>query len=949
MGVKGLWKLLLPIGRRISIETLHGKRLAVDASIWLTQFLKAMRNPDTGKVQAAAHLVGLFRRLCRLKYHGIRAVLVFDGATPEIKKRETAARRRRREQFRSDSDVAIQRLAKRLLVENLKKQKTEAKSNASRGIRHDRAAFAPGFNPSEETSVETVPNVQNGKGVQVKAEATQPKPPKAVDIMENYDFEETDSAPRVSDWDLPLEEENQDADDHSKREDDDTSSSDDENVEYEDFGGRDDRWKQFGRSRKRRKMGVRVDDIALLPPSERKEAIEQAKREQRLQSRKEFMPAAADPLQFSQVQISNFLRSTRLNQSIVRMATHAAQRDNVGMRGEAMASDNGTRVELIREAQHRAEEPTNFSKKETLPKRKKVQLIKHVSRDESSDEEWEQRPVGSRNRFDDDDSSAMSDKIPRRKTIAQLFPSGSDDDDNDSESNLAAETAVVRQNVDNPSQQVSPGPTAAEKAEVLNETSSDDDDHVGWEDGSDTEPETADVQLKEPSFQSDPSLTEPQQKERPQDQHFKNETIKVPSDQEQVNQPNSVPTEKQEQDDIEVVSDQESIQPEKGDFCSPDVLADDGKTAKALQQAQSTASNLANWAGRAFRRAMNEANLGPSSPTRPNLSSSSGAADADSPFVKPPPVSGQEVVTETVPGPIEVGNLDEDDIRREIEQWQRDHNKRERDYDTVTDDMRHEAMQLLQLFGVPYLVAPAEAEAQCATLEKLGLVDGIVTEDSDAFIFGGRTIYKNIFDEMKYTEAYISDDAEREMSLGHNEMVALAMLLGGDYTEGVKGVGIVNAMEVLEAFPVKDGLKQGLSEFRKWLDGFDLSEEVNSMSAPVRDFDAKHKSAKGRWSVPDSFPCSRVISAYVSPVVDTSRQEFSWGEPDSEGLVTFSAKNMGWTKEETLKYLDPILHKMGDGYRQTRIDSFMKYEDSITFAKVQSKRLQKVLQDKSGA
>ncbi len=41
MGVlKGLWRLLLPVGRRISTETLEGRILAIDASIsWLTQFL----------------------------------------------------------------------------------------------------------------------------------------------------------------------------------------------------------------------------------------------------------------------------------------------------------------------------------------------------------------------------------------------------------------------------------------------------------------------------------------------------------------------------------------------------------------------------------------------------------------------------------------------------------------------------------------------------------------------------------------------------------------------------------------------------------------------------------------------------------------------------------------------------------------------------------------------
>ncbi|EFN55033.1 hypothetical protein CHLNCDRAFT_15549, partial [Chlorella variabilis] len=85
MGVRGLWPLLEPVGRRISIEALRNKRLAVDASIWLFQFIQAMRD-ERGELIRNAHVLGFFRRITKLLYHRIRPVFVFDGATPALKK-----------------------------------------------------------------------------------------------------------------------------------------------------------------------------------------------------------------------------------------------------------------------------------------------------------------------------------------------------------------------------------------------------------------------------------------------------------------------------------------------------------------------------------------------------------------------------------------------------------------------------------------------------------------------------------------------------------------------------------------------------------------------------------------------------------------------------------------------------------------------------------------------
>lgn len=58
--------------------------------------MKAMRDED-GNFIANGHLLGFFRRICRLLFNKIRPVFVFDGATPVLKKLTVQARRQRRE------------------------------------------------------------------------------------------------------------------------------------------------------------------------------------------------------------------------------------------------------------------------------------------------------------------------------------------------------------------------------------------------------------------------------------------------------------------------------------------------------------------------------------------------------------------------------------------------------------------------------------------------------------------------------------------------------------------------------------------------------------------------------------------------------------------------------------------------------------------------------------
>jgi DNA excision repair protein ERCC-5 len=121
-----------------------------------------------------------------------------------------------------------------------------------------------------------------------------------------------------------------------------------------------------------------------------------------------------------------------------------------------------------------------------------------------------------------------------------------------------------------------------------------------------------------------------------------------------------------------------------------------------------------------------------------------------------------------------------------------------------------------------------EAEAQCAELVSLGLVDGIITDDSDVFLFGGHRVFKNMFNQSKTVECFLLSDLSRELGLDRDALIRLAYLLGSDYVEGLPGVGPVVAMELLREFPGEDGLHKFKDWWMKVQTGKDRDQDNNT-------------------------------------------------------------------------------------------------------------------------
>lgn len=149
----------------------------------------------------------------------------------------------------------------------------------------------------------------------------------------------------------------------------------------------------------------------------------------------------------------------------------------------------------------------------------------------------------------------------------------------------------------------------------------------------------------------------------------------------------------------------------------------------------------------------------------------------------------------------------------------------------VTPQMAKSIMVELDQRKVKYIVAPYEADPQMVYLEKIGLVDGILSEDSDLLIFGCNRLITKLNDFGECIEIcrenfskvkkipYLSNYTPEQLRL-------VAMLSGCDYTKGIPGVGLKTAFNLVKRYNNLEKVLAALrSEGKKT--PIDFDDEVN--------------------------------------------------------------------------------------------------------------------------
>uniref|UniRef100_A0A5B6YV96 Putative DNA repair protein UVH3 isoform X1 n=1 Tax=Davidia involucrata TaxID=16924 RepID=A0A5B6YV96_DAVIN len=1186
MGVHGLWQLLAPVGRRVSVETLAGKKLAIDASIWMIQFMKAMRD-DKGEMVRNAHLLGFFRRICKLLFLRTKPVFVFDGGTPALKRRTVIARRRQRE----NAQAKIRKTAEKLLLNHLKALKLKELANDLEDQRLK----------NDAKGKKVVTDQLDMKGNNLEENDT---------VSGSYNQEALDEMLAAS---LAAEEDGSFTGNAS------TSGA---GIPTEEEDGDEDEEMILPT------MHGKVDPavLAALPPSMQLDLLVQMRERLMAENRQKYQKVKQAPAKFSELQIQSYLKTVAFRREIDEVQRSAAGSGVGGVQTKRIASEANrefifsssftgdkqvlTSAGVERNGDKQQQTPTDHPSSDSLhsiassnksnaatgsimdePRREfhddvetyldergrfrvsrvramGIRMTRDLQRNLDLMKEIEQKKTNA-NKITNNESIpnnnivGASRRFPNKIQYLETSHLGNDgtvclndtsepsvskneisveisfeddgeqkclDGDDDLFARLAAGDPVMISSAENTSsknqsfdsasdcdweegviEEKGDGGTQDVKVEnkrSLAEGGISDESEVEWEEGlSDVtaraspcpaefrETVSKGVLEEEADFQE--AIKRSLEDLRGQNSiDATSEDEKLKEAREMAHEVTGVMTYRQENDRAEANMPLQNVQqPNESSYeivsgverpdrvrrsnmlktndssvrqlepsitVNPDnvdILIDKqcerypNPHLELLRQDASGSGNLQREIGHmepitpVKEKGVHDTfNDGGQMSTCANSSSgvSSRISDlvlGDVPNViltdakqndfESAPNNHSNETTEQKESFVNESRTEIDAVqklaeeknhsnctnerddsmdksafkdnkeqlevtdvsleeemlilgkeRRDLGEEQR---KLERNVDSVSSEMFAECQELLQMFGLPYIIAPMEAEAQCAYMELANLVDGVVTDDSDAFLFGARSVYKNIFDDRKYVETYFMKDIENELGLTREKLIRMALLLGSDYTEGVSGIGIVNAIEVVNAFPEQDGLQK----FREWIESpdptilgkfnvqtgsssrkrgskvsndvvgcsnsdveglstadQDVSESVDYIQNIKQIFMDKHRNVSKNWHISSSFPSEAVISAYASPQVDDSTEPFSWGKPDLFVLHKLCWEKFGWGSQKADELLLPVLKEYNKHETQLRLEAFYTFNER--FAKIRSKRIKKAVKGITG-
>jgi exonuclease-1 len=266
----------------------------------------------------------------------------------------------------------------------------------------------------------------------------------------------------------------------------------------------------------------------------------------------------------------------------------------------------------------------------------------------------------------------------------------------------------------------------------------------------------------------------------------------------------------------------------------------------------------------------------------------------------------------------------------------------------VTPQMAKSVIEMLKMEEIKFIVAPYEADPQMVYLEKMGLVDGILSEDSDLLIFGAKCLLTKLNDTGFCCLIRRDDFSKCKIApvglLSDSQLRMVACLAGCDYTNGIPSIGIVKAFRLVKRMGT---MRKCLASLK--LEGkitipkhFELEYEKADLSFQYqRVFNPIINDVSTLNDIPESLEQHVHLNECIGPLYDSEiHRGIAHGEIDpltktkletrEVMLAHFRAKNSDVTKATpaTRSFTSPPVPKMR--VKAHSIDSFFKINTGLS-------------------
>ena len=195
----------------------------------------------------------------------------------------------------------------------------------------------------------------------------------------------------------------------------------------------------------------------------------------------------------------------------------------------------------------------------------------------------------------------------------------------------------------------------------------------------------------------------------------------------------------------------------------------------------------------------------------------------------------------------------------------------------LTREMVGEARELLRLMGIPTVQAPSEAEAQAAHMAAAGAVWAAGSKDYDSLLFGAPRLVRFItisgreFLPSRGTfrpiepELIDLDGLLQALKITRTQLIDLALLVGTDFNDGIKGIGPKKALKLVQEH------------------------------GPIEQMPEAIRNAVG--------DVGEVRQIYMHPEI-TDTFDVQFGEPDFAAVVDFLCREREFSKERVTAALE---------------------------------------------